>query len=76
MLCLWDHTLFPSVCVLGLSLVGIWEMHMQVLTVILQQMLIFTSLLFVGHITGGSLELDGAGQWLSSQRNESYFMLC
>ena len=44
-------------------LLALWVVaHLQVLTAVLQQMLVFTSLLFVGHITGDSLELDGAGQ--------------
>lgn len=38
---------------------------LQALMIFFQQLLLFISLIFVGHISGDSLELDAAGEGIS-----------
>ena len=46
----------------------------QVLTLFFQQLLLFVSILYVGHISGHSLELDSAGELTNeSSTNHDHF---
>lgn len=48
----------------------------QVLTLFFQQLLLFVSILYVGHISGHSLELDSAGELTNeSSTNHDHALL-